>query len=57
MKRYALFVGDEYYPSRAWHDFKNSFDTVEEALEYRSQCRSWDWYQVVDLHTGVIVSD
>lgn len=31
MKRYALFAWPEFYPGGGYHDFRGSFDTVEEA--------------------------
>ena len=51
MKRYLLFTGEYYYPSGGWRDFRDSFDTVEEAL---TQSRG-DWWHIVDSETGVIV--
>ncbi len=53
MKRYLLFAGDMYYPCGGWEDFKDDFDTVEEAREgVRSLRRNpWggpDWWDIID---------
>jgi hypothetical protein len=32
LKRYLLFMYDDYYPGGGWHDFRGSFDTPEEAM-------------------------
>jgi hypothetical protein len=52
LKRYLLFAGDEHREG-GWHDFIGSFDTVAEALPGYQ----YDWYHVVDAHTGLIVSE
>lgn len=50
LKRFALFMGDHYYPRGGWQDFKGTYETLVEALkENRSGS---DWYHVVDLQTG-----
>lgn len=51
MKRYLLFMYDQYYPSGGWGDFKGSFDTLEEALAY-TPTTHLDCREVVDSHTG-----
>lgn len=32
LKRYLLFMYDDYYPGGGWNDFRGSFDTPEEAM-------------------------
>lgn len=54
MKRFALFMGHNYYPGRAWEDFQHATDTLEEALAF--QRGEFDWYQVVDLSLGEVVA-
>lgn len=53
MKRYLLFIGLHYYPLGGWDDFKDSFDTVEEAKQYFTDldmgCGAWS--QIIDTHT------
>ena len=55
MKQFLLFMGDQYYPSKAWNDFVGDFDTLEDALKETEES-SKDWYQIVDIETGQIVS-
>ncbi len=65
MRRFLLFMGDTYYPSGGWQDFKKSFDTMSEAVKAVSGATkdtdlgnsSWDWWQVVDLETGKMVDE
>lgn len=57
MKRFLLFAGMEYYPNGGWGDFRNSFDTLEEAKReiLVEIVQGNDWYQIVDGRTGEIV--
>lgn len=54
MKRFFLFGGYSYIdPRGGWGDFKNSFDTVTEAIMFvakSSECRGW--FQIIDSLTG-----
>lgn len=53
--RYALFVGDYYYPGGGWDDYQGSFSSLEEAqVSYTPS--AWKWAHVVDLDTEVIVA-
>jgi hypothetical protein len=54
MKRYLAFAGDENYPGKAWHDFKGSFDSKEDALTALGGI-SFEWYHIVDTVTEKIV--
>lgn len=47
MKRYLLFMYDNYYPYGGWSDFKGDFDTVEEAYS-AAIGRGFDYYDIVD---------
>lgn len=51
MKRYALFAGDNYYPSGGWNDLIDTFDIEEEIYEYVKGA-GFDWFHIVDLQTG-----
>ena len=56
--RYILFCGATYYPCK-WDDFVGRFDTLEDALSseaVKSQ-DEYEWYEIVDLETNVVVSD
>jgi len=61
MKRFALFGGDHYYPEGGWDDFIWTFATLEEAraagkrLSSKAEYYQIDWYQVVDLQSGVLL--
>ena len=59
MKQFLLFAGDHFYPSGGWGDFKNSFDTVEEAQEGAADelAGNSDWWQIVDITTGKVVKN
>ena len=48
--QFALFAGDNYYPSGGFHDFVDSFDTVDEAKAYLTAI--YDWAEIIDLRTG-----
>jgi hypothetical protein len=54
IKRYVVFAGYYYYPSGGWSDFKDSFDTLEEAEEMALYFYSIskDWVQIIDLKSG-----
>ena len=46
LKRYLLFMYDNYYPSGGWSDFRGDFDTVEEAYAFVHP--GYDFYDIVD---------
>jgi hypothetical protein len=58
---FALFAGEDHYPSGGWDDLVDMFDTVE-AAEARAE-QGWnnkestpyDWYQIVDLEARRMV--
>lgn len=54
MKNFLVFIGSHYYPDGGWEDFKQSFDSEEEALSYISN-QDGDWWQIVDVQSGKIV--
>jgi len=61
LKRYLVFVGQDYYPAGGWQDFSNSFDTIAEAREDAAThtpvaCKGWMWSHIVDTTTGEEVS-
>lgn len=57
MKRFAVFAGDVYYPCGGWNDYRESFDTLDEARRYvfNWACRA-DWWHIVDLTTREVVA-
>lgn len=44
MKPYLLFAGEDYYPSGGMEDFRGTFNTIAEAVEWGQQ---YGWWQVV----------
>lgn len=58
MLRFALFGGDDYYPSGGWEDFIDTYATLEEAVAGGRAFRNklYGWYHVVDLSTRSIVT-
>lgn len=55
MKRYLLFVGDNYYPEGGWNDFRGAFDSIDDAINYVLGLLNRDWWHIVDTHTIQIV--
>lgn len=60
IKRFVVFMGDNYYPFGGWGDHRGDYDTLEEAKKFAESQRLpqddrapfVDWAHVVDLHTG-----
>ena len=48
LKRYIVFSGPEYYPSGGWGDFRQSFDTLDEAKQWLDRYPA-DWKEIIDL--------
>lgn len=51
MKRYLVFAYWAYYPIGGWHDFQDSFDTLEEARKFAESLQH-DHIDVIDTQTG-----
>lgn len=57
LKRFLLFTGPTYYPCGGWGDFKESFDTEQEAKDYLLTNHKFDdWWEIVDTTTLEAVS-
>ena len=62
MKNFALFAGEDYYPSGGMDDLVGLFDSVDEAVigaidtAADEDFLGYDWYQVVDLTTFTVVA-
>jgi hypothetical protein len=54
MKRYLLFSGSNYYASGGWNDFREDYDTLEEAKE-GLRIHQEQWWQIVDITTKTMV--
>jgi len=60
---FALFAGEDHYPSGGWDDLVGVFATVEDAEARAAQgwypeseiVSDYDWYQIVDLETRRMV--
>ena len=55
-KRYWLFAGNDYYATGGMHDFRDCFDSVEEAETSAKKLDCDEWFHVVDITTGQIVA-
>jgi hypothetical protein len=55
MKKYIVFAGDIYYPSRGVNDLRGTFESMQEAMDYLLRSH-YEWYQIVDTKTLKIVS-
>ena len=60
-KKYILFQYEYYYPKGGLHDITNSFNTVNEAIEFifkeeNSSHVQWDKHEIVDRDTWEIVT-
>jgi hypothetical protein len=44
---YLLFAGDTYYPCGGWNDYRGSFATEEEAINWMVGKREFDWWHIV----------
>lgn len=56
VKRFIVFAHDQYYPSGGWADSRDSFDTLEEALDYILKIdKDFDYTEVIDTQTGEVV--
>lgn len=57
MKRFLLFAGRDYYPSKGVGDLIGSFDTVEEAQQAAPIADEYtDWSQVYDGERDRVVA-
>lgn len=56
MKRYLVFVSDQYYPTGAG-DLKFDADTLEEAHELgKKELKVWAYYEVMDTQAESVES-
>jgi len=53
MKRFWLFMFDNYYPTGGMNDFVDSFETKADAVQAVAS-KSRDYYQILDSRTGEI---
>lgn len=62
MKNYLVFLGDDYYPYGGMLDFKEDFDTLDDAknhienlLNAKTFARTEFWYHVYSIEDKAIV--
>lgn len=56
MKRFMLFIFQNYYPDGGMNDFKGSFDTLEAARFMETELNdAWSQSHIYDTVTGRIV--
>ncbi len=51
MKHYLLFAGNYLYPNGGWDDFRDSFNTYKECIDWIAESK-FEWHQIVDSITG-----
>ena len=59
LQRYVLFGGTTYYASGGWKDMQDSYADLESAwaaAQELIQSDWFDWWQIVDINSGQIVS-
>jgi hypothetical protein len=62
MRRFLVFSGDKYYPSGGWGDYRDSADTLDEAIQLAngrfnlSPGQRCDWAHIVDTTIMEVVS-
>lgn len=54
MKRYLVFIGDNYYPSGGWDDFAGYANNLEEAHAIRDSSKDSEWCQIVHVASGEV---
>lgn len=58
IQQYLVFGGMTYYPNGGFMDFRKSFASLDDALDYFRQLREedeLDWIHIVDLQTLQVV--
>ena len=55
MKRFLVFVWDQFYPEGGMNDFQASFNELETAKKFTDNILKYDWYQVYDLERNCSV--
>lgn len=53
MERYLLFAGNMYYPYGGWNDLVDSYETIEDAVEFAKE-KNFEWWHVVDPSFGIV---
>lgn len=56
MKKFVRFDWDQYYPGGGLGDVTDSFDTLEEAIAFKTEMY-FDFTQIVDRDTWEVVWD
>lgn len=60
MKRYWVFGGEQYYADGGMYDFRQSFETLEQAEQHATELyanEAIEWWHVFDSVDGVIVAE
>lgn len=55
--RFLLFAGDTYYACGGGHDFVDSFENLECAIEAGQNIKGRDWWHVFDVEAGKVVKN
>jgi hypothetical protein len=59
IKRFVWMAGAQYYASGGFHDYRGSFDTMEEAKAMEAKWieengKEYNWSHICDTQTGMI---
>ncbi len=52
--KFALFAGWNFYPEGGWKDFRGTFKSEKQALNYFKKLKyeeDWNWGQIVNLES------
>lgn len=62
MKNYLVFIGEDYYPNGGMEDFKEDFNTLDDAKQYienwlndEPYSKTEYWYHVYSIEDKAIV--
>ena len=56
MTRFAVFAGDQYYPSGGWKDLIGRYASVEAATAAAKSAEG-QWWHLVDLESGAQIDE
>lgn len=54
-RKFLLFAGFGYYPDGGWKDFKNIYDTLEQAIVATDSLDGEEWFEIVSIEQLKVV--
>lgn len=55
MKKFIVLAGFRDSKARGWEDFRDSFQTLDEAEEFATSLVGYHWFQIVNQETLEII--